>query len=234
VKIVTPAGLHASVERNYLNHKKMKTTTIFFLVMFSMKTMAQFPSPSNFEFSYKYFNTNQWGYCDSQLVYGPAYCSNFQWVCPDTSGTDSQLDYYNIYYYDYFSGDTSIIASVGEVNIEMVIGIIGEVWVTAVYSNPEGESSPSNKIINEDLPMSIDENAMNGELDFYYNQINQTINFSDPSQIKEIKIIDIQGKTLKLLRYPEEKVSLNDLITGCYFIEVITKNSNSFREKIIK
>jgi hypothetical protein len=212
----------------------MKITTIFFLVMLSMTTMAQFPAPTSFEFSFVYFNSNQSGYCDGQDIPGPAYCSHFQWVCPDTSGTDSQLDYYNIYYYDYFSGDTSIIASVEEVNIEMVIGIIGEVWVTAVYSNPDGESSPSNKIINEDLPISIDENAMNGEHVFYYDQINQTINFSDPSQIKEIKIIDIQGKTLKLLKYPEGKVSLNDLMTGCYFIEVKTKNSKSFREKIIK
>jgi hypothetical protein len=212
----------------------MKTTTIFFLVMLSMTTMAQFPSPTNFEFSYQYFNTNQSGYCDGQPVYGPVYCSHFGWTTPDTTITNSHLEFYNLCYYKYFSGDTSIILSTEETYVELLIGIIGEVWVTAVYSNPEGESGPSNIIINEDLPISISENVLNEKLVFYYDQKNQAINLTDPSQIRQIKIIDIQGKTLKLFKYPEGKISLYDLASGCYFIEVLTNNSKSFRQKVIK
>lgn len=212
----------------------MKTIIIISLVMMSMMTFGQFPAPQNFEFSFEYFNCNQSGICDGVEVNGPAYCSHFEWIIPDPIILNSYPDYFNIYYYEYYSSDTSIIATTDSTPYEMLIGIIGEVWVTAVYSNPDGESGPSNVVVNLDLPISVEEIINNENLVFFYDQKSQIIRFKDPGQIKQIKIINIQGKVIKLLQQPISNFSLADLTSGLYVVEAMNGNAGVQRLKIVK
>jgi hypothetical protein len=153
---------------------------------------------------------------------------------PDPIYLNSYPDYFNIYYYDYYSGDTSIIATPQLPPYEMLIGILGEVWVTAIYSNPYGESGPSNIVVNLDLPIIVEEIKNNENLVFFYDPESQFIRFKEPAQIKQIKIIDIQGKVIKLIQKPSSNISLADLTSGFYIVEAISGNSGVQRLKIFK
>lgn len=212
----------------------MKKNLTVILIVLSFTTSAQFPEPVNFEFSYNYIMMFEWGFCDGQVVGGPTYCSHFNWTTPDTSLTSSNLDYYNIYYYQYDTNDTSIIASIPDTLFEVELGVIGEVWVTAIYSNPEGESVQSNTIINADLPITVKENKFDKRNTILYDNEYQRISLNNSIQINKLKIIDLQGKLCKSLSLSNNTISTNNLPSGFYIIEVITKNNEVIRQKIVK
>lgn len=212
----------------------MKTKLIFLLVFAAFSVSAQFPAPQDFQFSFVYYTCNQSGYCNGVMVNGPAYCSDFWWDAPDSSRTTSLLDHYRVYYLDYFNMDTSVIATTQELQVEMLIGIIGQVWVTAVYSDPDGESLPSNIVVNDDLPITIPENELARKRLFYYDQQSQLIHFTSPGDIKEIKVTDIQGRMLISAFYPKNNFTLQELGHGVYFIEMTSDQSESCRQKIIR
>lgn len=214
----------------------MKNNLTILLLMLSITTLAQFPAPTNFEFSYEYIMIDQSGYCAGQWVYGPTYCSHFNWTAPDTTTTQATLDYYNLYYNAYLYNDTILylFASTTDTFYDVEAGFIGEMWVTAVYSNPNGESDSSNMVINYDLPISVEENGLTEEFMILYDRKSQLISIKNGDRISKIRIIDIQGKLLKSLNFSNNKISLENLPTGLYIIEIFTDNSEVIRQKILK
>ncbi|HPR57068.1 MAG TPA: T9SS type A sorting domain-containing protein [Bacteroidales bacterium] len=212
----------------------MKNFIGILFVISSISTFGQFPEPTNFDFSYEYIMVYEWGYCAGQGVYGPTYCSHFTWSAPDTSSTTSTLEYYNLYYYPFLTRDTVILTTTTDLYVDMEIGIIGKIWVTAVYSNPDGESGPSNIIINYDLPISVDENQLQNELNIFYDYKNQEIKIKNGEDIAQINIFNCQGKLIASNTTISDKISIANLPGGFYLIEIIKNNQDSFRHKIIK
>ncbi len=212
----------------------MKTILGFLLLMNSMLVLAQFPVPTNFDFSYDYIMIEESGYCAGSSILGPTYCSHFSWDTPDTNSTSTNLEYYNLYYHNYDENDTTILASVSETSIYMEIGIIGEVWVTAVYSNPYGESEPSNNLLNEALPDLVNDKIVSKDLKIFYNSEQQDIYLNSSTIISQIKVYNIQGELVKTQRSGCNKINVQHLSKGTYIIEVQLANQKIIQEKIIK
>ncbi len=210
-----------------------KIITILF-IMLSLKTFAQFPTPTNFEFSYDYIMIDDFGECAGEGVYGPTYCSHFNWVEPETAGITSTLEYYNIYVSDDASKNINIIASVTNTFYNVEAGIVGDIWITAVYSNPEGESEPSNIETNNSLPISIEETLFSDKLKIYYDRDSQTIKIKNGEPIKTIQIFNINGKLIKSINYWEKEICLLGITKGIYIIEIVTDKFDVIRQKIIK
>jgi hypothetical protein len=211
---------------------KKKLTAIFLLL--SMAASAQFPEPMNFEFESDYIMLYETGYCAGQWVEGPTYCSHFNWETPDTSTISSTLEYYNIYYYQYPTNDTTVIASVPETYFNVELGVMGEVWVTAVYSDPDGESGQSNTIVNEELPISVNENESMKKNKILYDRESQRISINNDQEINKIKVIDSQGKLVKSLGVANGSVNIKRLPEGFYIVEIVTDSGELIRQKIVK
>jgi hypothetical protein len=212
----------------------MKKYFTILLMMFSITTFAQFPAPTNFEYSLNYIMIDQEGYCEGNWVAGPTYCSNFSWAAPNTTTTNATLDHYNIYYYNYWTHDTTIIASTSELYYELEFGPIGEMWITAVYTNPEGESGPSNIVINDGLPISISEYKSATKITIQYDQTTQEITITNGEKIGKINLYDSEGKTMTSTTPVNNKICIENLPSGLYIVELITKDSKVIRQKIIK
>jgi len=212
----------------------MKTILGFFLVLSSLTSLAQFPEPTDFEFSYEYIMIDEAGYCAGEWVSGPTYCSHFTWTVPDTNSTSSTLDFYKLYFYSYLTEDTTILTTTSNTYFDMGIGIMGEVWVTAVYLNPEGESEPSNIIINKDLPISVEENSSHNGLDILYDIKNQEIIIINGKDISGVSIFNGQGKLIKSEKNLSNRISINNFQKGLYIIELLSENKVVKRQKIIK
>lgn len=212
----------------------MKKYFTILLIMLSVTTFAQFPAPTNFIYSYNYIRIDEGGYCGGHFIIGPTYCSYFAWDAPDTTTTNAILDHYNIYYYNYGTFDTIIMASLPELYYEDEFGAIGEMWITAVYTNPEGESGPSNIAVNEDLPISVPEYKLTTENAIQYDQITQEIIITNEEKIGEINLYDNQGKTIITTKPVTHKICIENLPSGLYIVELITKDSKIIRQKIIK
>jgi len=212
----------------------MKTFLGILLVMSSLTSLAQFPEPTDFEFSYEYIMIDEAGYCAGEWVSGPTYCSHFTWTVPDTNLTNSTLDYYKLYFYSYLTEDTTILTTTTNTYFDMEIGIMGEIWVTAVYLNPEGESEPSNIVINNDLPISVEENLSQKGFDIIYDIKNQEIIIINGKDISGVSIFNSQGKLLKSKNTIRDRISINNLQKGLYIIEILSENQVVKRLKIIK
>lgn len=213
----------------------IKALSINLLLLISLNAFAQFPVPTNFQFNYTYIMIEQSGFCEGQVVAGPTYCTYFSWIKPDTIGNTTQLEFYRIYYKMYLGQDTTliIIAEVNETFHEMQIGIMGEIWVTAVYSNPEGESEPSNTIINYDLPISIEEQNYTNQFQIIYDREKHSLNFSSVESDITIRIYDLNGRCIISTVYNENSIQFESLKQGIYILEAEFKNGKMLRKKIL-
>lgn len=221
--------------KKQFNKRMIKALSINLFLLISLNAFAQFPEPTDFQFSFFYITCNETGFCEGQVVGGPTYCSTFSWNAPDTSGLASQLEFYRIYYQMYFMQDTTpiIIAEVNETFHEMQIGIMGEIWVTAVYSNPDGESEPSNTVINEDLPISLDEQNNVNQIQIIYERENHSLNFSSIESDIKIRIFDLNGRCIISTIYNGNSIQLESLKQGIYILEAVFSNGNMLPKKIL-
>lgn len=69
----------------------MKKYLIIILVALPFMTFAQYPAPTNFEYTLEYFEIGEWGGCGDEYIEGPGYCSFFIWNVPDTVGLSTNL-----------------------------------------------------------------------------------------------------------------------------------------------
>lgn len=209
----------------------MRTLLISFALLVSLNANAQFPAPVNFEFSYDYIMIDNWGYCSGNPVNGPAYCSHFSWEAP-TEETEAQFEHYNLYRDDMCDKEIYLLVSQTNTVYEELIGIIGTVWVTAVYSNPEGESEPSNIEENYELPIGVS-TLLTNEKQINYNSNNQIIELVNFESFERINIIDMHGKVIKTEK-EQFIIDVKNLPAGLYIIEVNVKDLNPIRQKILK
>ena len=215
----------------------MKSHFVLLGLILSLTVSAQFPEPRNFAFAYSYLMIGQSDVCGPEingpgnLIYGPAYCTHFEWNTPDTTSTSAHLESYKIYYQSR-QNETTILATTTDTSYYMSIGIMGTVWVTAVYSNPAGESLISNIQQNDDLPIAIKELNLSAD-GITYDRGNQTIILNNIDKPQGIKIIDATGKVIEKMN-DSKFVSVNTLIPGLYFVEYKDENSKVLRFKFIR
>jgi len=212
----------------------MKPYILFFLLFISVSVFGQFPEPTNFQFSYQYISIGNVVTCGGETLVGPGYCSYFSWEEPDLSLTNATLDHYVIYYVsDYDPTTFNIIATTTNTSYEMEIGIMGVVWVTAVYTEPDGESQASNTVENHDLPISIEQTMKSNKNFAYYDKNNELLRIQVPDKIFQIKIFTSSGALVQRL-YNQKQINMSSYPTGLYIVEILLNNQEPMRYKIIK
>lgn len=226
--------------RNYSPHnsKTMKGKTFFAIIalLVSITAKAQFPAPTDFQFSYNYFMIGDGGYCNNSFLLGPAYCSHFSWVTPDTSATNASLSYYKVHYTSdstigFSNFDTVFITTQNSLSVP--IGIIGWVWVTAVYSNPDGESVSSNVEYNYTLPIGIPDKEIVNKSQIIFDHATYKLTVINSNTILRLRIVNSIGICSKEFNKVGADYLLNDLKKGMYIIEVQQKDHTKYYKKII-
>jgi hypothetical protein len=215
----------------------MKNKFILFVILsaFTYTARGQFPAPTNFQFSYVYIMIDNSGYCLGLPVNGPAYCSDFSWNTPDLSMTTATLAYYKLHYkgdpamYNFI--DTTFITT--DTVKELKIGIIGWVWVTAVYDGPAGESDSSNIEYNPFLPIGINTPESNSAGLWDYNLSQKKLTILNQQEISKIRLITLSGNCLKEYNDIRSEYFFVDLIPGIYILEATLKNKSKVPLKII-
>jgi hypothetical protein len=193
-----------------------------------------FPKPGYFGFGYTYIMLGQSDFCEpGKTVYGPAYCSYFEWTTPDTSSLSAQLDHYNLYYHDSHGDTTTLLASLKDTSCYIVIGIMGNVWVTAVYTNPTGESMISRMIQNSDLPIAVEELRHATKPTLFYDDTSQSIFLENNHNPSLVRIFDKYGRLVKKVSN-SDVIDVSGLRHGLYIIVVQVGETIVLRQKIVK
>lgn len=199
----------------------MKSFLLIPVILAPLFVAGQFPAPTNFEFSYTYFTIDGGGYCEGQYFSGPGYCSYFQWNAPDALPQNKQLLHYNLYFKGGpMWGDTSTVcfASTTETYYEIHQGFIGWMWVTAVYSDPAGESVASDTAFNADLPIGISQAAEKTPAKVWYDAGGQRIRFTNPAGTGTVYLYDCTGQMVRSVSAGNEMMT-GDLPRGVYLVK---------------
>ena len=213
---------------------------LFLCVFVSAICKAQFPAPQSFIMGGGYIPMDESGPCGEEIVYGPGYCTYFSWEAPDLSETEAQLTGYNVYFceIEYYSegmeipfSEAKIIAQTTNTYIQKGIGIIGVVWVTAVYSDPNGESEPSNIEYNTALPTAINE-VKSQDVSFYYNKQRNGIEIKGIEDVAYLSIFHLTGIEISIPAI-SDFIDTKNIEKGIYIINITTKNRKIISDKII-
>ncbi|MEA4841325.1 MAG: T9SS type A sorting domain-containing protein [Bacteroidales bacterium] len=215
----------------------MKSQSILLGLLLSLSVYAQFPEPKDFDFSCTYIMLGQQCTCGtlngSQEIPGPTYCSYFEWNMPDTSTTTSHLDGYKVYYSKMHDSSIEVLSTLTDTSFYKLVGILGEVWVTAIYSNPAGESSKSNVIVNDNLPISLNEVEQTSSKDVIYDKYTQSITLRNIDNSQSVSIIDANGKFIRKI-INCKVIDVSDLNPGLYFVVYSDIELKTSSDKFIK
>lgn len=204
--------------------------SLLILHIFCSTIYAQINAPVNFQYAYTYIMIGDAALCNGQMVNGPAYCSTFTWSPPDTTTTTATLDHYNLYHNDYST--TQLITSVTDTFYIIAEGYIGYLWVTAVYTNPNGESDSSNVVQNDDLPISIKGEQTSDE-PFNFNIFQNKIIIPGNYQITSLNLFDLTGKTVLSALPCINEIDIKNISKGIYILDVKTTNQKTYRKKVV-
>ena len=208
---------------------------LFILYLFTnIMCQAQFPAPRSFEMSYNYIYIDSDGWCNYEPVRGATYCTSFQWEAPDLSETEAQLTGYKVYY-EGMEGPFSevvIIAQTTNTYLEMELGITGTTWVTAVYSNPEGESEPSNIASNDRLPIAI-EKVERPLFSMTYNKQKNGIEIDGIEDIAFLRIFRLDGSIVPVSTSDFHFIDIEGIEKGVYIVKIATKDTKIIIEKLV-
>ena len=240
-KLHTPQTSHLKPQTSYLTPLTSYLIPLFAFCFLHFSAGAQnnnvqFPVPQNFKMSLHYISLGDWGVCEGEAVVGPYHCTTFQWNEPDLSETESQLVGYNIYNYETeeelteipFSEGNIIVQTV-EIGLEMGSGFMGYTWVTAVYSEPDGESAPSNVEFAR-LPLGINKNETKTHSIVYNSQM-KTIEIIGVENIASINVFGIDGRLITASEL--NNIDVKYLTNGVYIIKVTTKTGKIISDKLI-
>lgn len=213
----------------------MKAISLILGLLLSLSVIAQFPSPSGLQFSYEYFPINGGGYCDGQMVAGPAYCSHFNWNPPDFTGTQARFDHYRLYYRPYYTPnpDIILIAMHPDTFFSIKQGFIGEMWVTAYYDEPEGESRPSDTIVNTDLPVGLPGNQNKTAPGIRYESVFRQIILSGVEEPVTVAIYNLEGKKVLLNLMGSSPMNAGHLTSGLYVARIQSATGHSWTARIL-
>ena len=197
---------------------------------------VQFPSPENFQVHLNYIMLDDWGVCAGEPVNGPYYCTNFSWEEPNLSETESQLIGYRIYNYPSMEqlieipfSEGQVIAQPISIGLEIGCGFMGYTWVTALYSEPDGESAPSNVEYTE-LPLVINNNEMKTHSIVYNNQM-KTIEIMGIENITSIELFGIDGRFITASKL--NNIDVGHFTNGIYIIKITTEAGKIISDKLI-
>jgi len=199
-----------------------------------------FPAPQNFIMDYHYFMIDESGICGGEIVIGATYCTTFWWDAPDVSETDAQLTGYNIYYYPFGYkldeipySEGSIIFQTTNTYVQLEIGIIGYTWVTAIYTEPDGESEPSNYQFNEDLPISVNE-VKTKQYSIFHNKQKNGIEINGIENITLIEVFSLDGIEIISVKNSDFSfINTKNCNKGVYLIKIQTSGGKIITDKII-
>jgi len=211
---------------------KAKTILIVICMIFTITMKGQFPAPINFQFNYTYYMMGDGGPCGDTSLMGPAYCSYFSWNAPDTSLTTATLLYYKLHYKPVYAPDT-IVFTTTSTALTFELGVMGWVWVTAVYVNPDGESDSSNVVYNPSLPINVKEIEKNKFSLLNYDMSTKKLTIINPKEILHLKITDAMGNCMNKFTNINSEYVLDDIKTGLYIIEAVLKNHTIIIKKIV-
>jgi hypothetical protein len=207
----------------------MKTICVAFFLFLAVHVFGQFPAPTNLIYSMGPYFYNDGGNCLGRYFYGIGSCSQFVWNAPVSSQT---IDHYNIYW-QHGTSEPQVLGTPSSTYCWFANCFIGTMWITAVYSNPTGESGPSNIISNLDIAIEVRKVNDNFKIIFYIDN-SDVIHLQTESQLKLLKIFDSNGQVIKTVIYPSKAISIIYLIPGFYIAEVVSENGDEFRQKFIK
>jgi hypothetical protein len=209
-----------------------RNSTILFLLI-SLNALAQFPAPTNFSLQGHYVELDR---CEHCIVYyhdlcGPTYCSSFSWQAP-TETTTATFDHYNI----YGKYENQIVFSATETTISHWAQIppLGDFWVTAVYTNPSGESLPSNVVTGWEVLPTSNSKVQSIIENIIFSSIEQTLMVNSNKTIMKMNLINSNGRLIKCIQNPSRITNISELPKGFYIVEVYCKNTDVLRQKIIK
>jgi len=227
-------------KRNFKLRIFLKVVVIAICLTSVTKVVAQsnvqFPSPQNFQVYLTYIEWGDWGFCAGEPVYGPYHCTSTQWDEPNLAGIESQLVGYRIYNYPSMIeleeipfDEGQIIEQTVETGLTTGGGYQGYIWVTAVYSEPDGESEPSNVVFCR-LPLGINKNEIKSHSIFFNNQM-KTVEIIGGENVVSINIFGIEGRLIAASE--SNKIDVKHLTKGVYIIKVTTKTGKIISEKLI-
>jgi len=230
--------------------KKIKLLVVlcFFI---SITSQAQFPAPRSFWMSYRYITINDDNYCCGKWLSAPAHCEPvFGWELPELSGTDMQLAGYNVYFYytkRYYEGmeipfsEAKIIAYITDPYNPYLHTRCGDItdtgiaWVTAVYSNPEGESEPSNIVFspNAGIPIAI-RKVEQQPFSLTCNKQKNGIEIHGLENITSLRIFRLDGTEIAPGSASDFRfIDTKDLAKGVYVVRITTGEGGVISEKIV-
>lgn len=214
----------------------MRKLTLLLAVFLPLTLLAQFQPPTDLEFYYYYFPIDDGGYCNGEVITGPAYCSYFNWKAPDTLPVKAHLLNYRLYIQHIEPYDSSItcFATVSDTFYIVPQGFIGRMWVTAVYENPSGESDSSNNIISYTLPIGITKPVANISPKIWYDYSSSQVRVEEGVPAGEIHLYNVQGQLIKSGVHTNV-LPIAELPSGIYFIRAVFKDQTLVvRKKIMK
>jgi len=208
----------------------MKRIVLFLvLIAISNQSIGQdFPSPENLEIEVCYNNYPVGGeYCGPEY---PIYATVHHYIfdAPNLTGVESELIGYNLYYNDEF------MAFFNYNEYEAECYGAGDYYVTAVYINPSGESSPSNTVYTAGFLISVDDPTLTNTIKVFPNPIsnNRKLTITSENQINSILVYNLLGK--ELLRTNNNIIDLSNKKTGIYFLTIKTSNGILTKKIILK
>jgi len=218
---------------------KKKIVLLFSCLLTIVVCQAQFPAPHSFTAVLHYLTLDEDGLCGDEWIFGATNCASFSWEAPDLSETEAQLIGYNIYCYrseNYYDGmeipfsEGEIIAQTTYTFLQMEFEYIGAVWVTAVYSEPKGESEPSNIVGNSDLPTAIKAIKIQ-DVSFTYNKQKNGIEIKGVENISSFGIFNLTGVEIPIPT--SDFINTKNMEKGVYVIKITTKEGGVISDKII-
>ncbi|NLA25114.1 MAG: T9SS type A sorting domain-containing protein [Bacteroidales bacterium] len=199
----------------------------------------QFPPPLNFNKYLDYIMLGDWGFCEDVEVDGPFYCSYFSWDEPDLSETESQLIAYKVYNYtteqeltldEIPFSEAHVIRQTLDMSFEISGAFMGYTWVTALYSDPDGESEPSNIKSCLSIPINIDKHEIKPHSIVYNNQM-KSVEVVGIEDITSIEVYSVCGKLITTSKANNVKVKqLND---GVYILKITSETGGVISDKLL-
>lgn len=196
----------------------MKTyILIIALISLNPKLFGQnFPSPQNFQIEACYNSNNDCGieYSEYDTI------NHYTFDVPNLENTDSELIGYNLYLNDV------VIEQLDTNDFTDLCPGMGSCYVTALYTNPDGESAPSNSCESTYL-LSIDD-FDEPEIQIYPIPINnKNLQIVMPEKMISCQLFDASGKLI--LTTSHSNINFQSIKKGIYHLKIKTENGVYFK-----
>lgn len=169
----------------------------------------------------------------SKTLCGPNYCSTYSWQAPSET-TTATLDHYVIYGKDNLNNITFSQTVTGATSFWSNSGIVGSFYVTAVYTNPSGESLPSNVEIGWPGYPTENKVVLSEKENIIYDNSEQTLTIKTKKTIVKMNLINSNGRMIKCIQNPMNTTNISELPKGFYIVEIYCENTDVLRQKIFK